>query len=322
MVAVGLFGTVDDGRSVARDLLFREDTLGPDDGYPGLVTLNRQLVANGQGDILRDYDTFFGVPLARTPRNWLSLLGPRQFSVVEREITKLGVPVLLIRANGDNFTPDRMSQHVLAAAQAASVDATYIVLPFMDREGNPVPLTDNGGNAHGFVGVERGMVSESVNWLGNHVADVALRTTSVREPQPDGTGNFPPLAYVEAPETVDTTKFRLRLDGSASQDIDGDIVAWSWAQTGGEPVTLNDPVSATPTFGNPRKPTTLSFELTVTDNRGATDTVPVSLEVQAAPPESPPLPGGTSAFSILEMLLLSGLVVQSRHRYRNLQRDQ
>ena len=318
IAAVGLYGTVDDGRDVAQNLLFNAQILGPDLGYPGLVTLNEQLVADGDGDILRDYDTIFGVPLTRTPNNWLSFWGPDSLSVVKREIEKLTIPALLMRANGDEFTPDKMSQNVLAAAQAAGVDATYTVLPFVDREGNDIPLTDNGGNAHGFVGVERAMVGESVSWLEGRVPGAADRSADFRVPQDDGSGvNFRPLAYAGLPQSVTTADGALGLDGSRSQDPDGEVVAWSWAQTGGNGVILDDPTSATPGFANPGAPTILSFDLTVTDNDGATDTVPVTLEVVAGPATSQPLPGGKSALTGLPVLLLAWLALSRRLRAGN-----
>ncbi len=313
-VAVGLHGTVDDGRTTAQDLLFNEVILGPTDGYSGLVSLNEQLIADGDGDILRDYDTIFGVALTRTPNNWMSFWGPDSLSVVVREIENLEIPVLLLRADGDEFTPDRMSNNVLAAATSAGVDATYTIIPYVDREGMAIPLTDNGGNAHGFVGVERQLMATNITWLEGRVPTAAERSSSVRGPVDDGTGNnIQPLAY-GGRTPAESNAASIALDATGSRDIDGSIVSYLWSQVSGEMVTLDDPSSATPSFDNPGVDSLLEFELTVIDDDGASDTVLVAMNA-STPPSPPPTPSqsnnlfqgggsGVSGFSILLLLFI------------------
>ncbi len=321
VVAVGLHGTVDDGRTTAQDLLFNEAILGPTDGYSGLVSLNEQLITAGDGDILRDYDTIFGVALTRTPNNWMSFWGPDSLSVVVREIENLEIPALLLRADGDEFTPDRMSNKVLAAANTAGVDATYTIIPYVDREGMAIPLTDNGGNAHGFVGVERQLMATNITWLESRIAAAAERSTAVREPMDDGTGNnIQPLAY-GGRTPADSNAASIALDATGSRDIDGNIVSYLWSQVSGEMVDLDDPSSPTPSFDNPGVDSLLEFDLTVTDDDGATDTVLVA--VNASAPAAPaPTPsetnglfqGGGSGLSVLSILLL--LVIPWRESRR------
>ena len=69
------------------------------------------------------------------------------------------------------------------------------------------------------------------------------------------------------------------LDGSGSSDSDGTIVSYSWTQTGGDSVTLNNASSSSPSFTAPSTDTaqTLTFTLTVMDDDSAsgTDTVDV-----------------------------------------------
>lgn len=64
------------------------------------------------------------------------------------------------------------------------------------------------------------------------------------------------------------------LDGSLSNDPDGTITSWSWTQIGGPAVTLNSATSSTASFIAPKlkgqKSLILTFELTVTDDVGAT----------------------------------------------------
>ncbi|MEM6475372.1 MAG: autotransporter domain-containing protein [Pseudomonadota bacterium] len=58
------------------------------------------------------------------------------------------------------------------------------------------------------------------------------------------------------------------LDGTGSTDPEGDVIEYSWIQTGGPSVTLNNPNSANPTFAAPagtNASQVLTFQLTVTD---------------------------------------------------------
>jgi hypothetical protein len=63
----------------------------------------------------------------------------------------------------------------------------------------------------------------------------------------------------------------VRLNGSNSDDPDGVVVSYFWAQDAGTPVTLSDETSPTPTFiapGTRFSRQSLTFELTVTDDDG------------------------------------------------------
>jgi Concanavalin A-like lectin/glucanases superfamily/K319L-like, PKD domain len=72
------------------------------------------------------------------------------------------------------------------------------------------------------------------------------------------------------------------LDGSGSSDADGTIASYAWTQTDGTSVTLDDDTSATPSFTAPNVAAageTLTFELTVTDDDGHSDSDTVDIEV-------------------------------------------
>jgi pimeloyl-ACP methyl ester carboxylesterase len=176
VAGVGLYGTVDDGRDTARNLLFNPDNVSP--GYPELVVKAELLVSMGKGDDVIQWDTAFGQPLFRSPANFLSYWGPDSLSVVEREITKLDVPALLMRAEGDQFTPDEMSQNVLNAALAADVDAVYEILNY------PYDPGAFGGNAHGFVRVEREMMATTLEWLIDRVPQASQYTKDIQVTAP------------------------------------------------------------------------------------------------------------------------------------------
>jgi len=69
-------------------------------------------------------------------------------------------------------------------------------------------------------------------------------------------------------------------------DSDGNIASFSWTQTVGTSVVLSDPSIANPTFVAPdiRVDETLTFELRVTDNEGASATDLVDIKVTANRP--------------------------------------
>jgi hypothetical protein len=81
--------------------------------------------------------------------------------------------------------------------------------------------------------------------------------------------NQTPVANSGASQTVNEG-ISVTLDGSASSDPDGNIASYSWAQTSGPAVVLQNATSATPSFTTPHQAGTLAFTLTVTDNEGAT----------------------------------------------------
>jgi hypothetical protein len=69
------------------------------------------------------------------------------------------------------------------------------------------------------------------------------------------------------------------LNGTGSNDADGTISTYAWSQTSGASVTLSSLSAAQPTFTAPAAPAALVFQLTVTDNSGATNTDSVSITV-------------------------------------------
>ncbi len=73
------------------------------------------------------------------------------------------------------------------------------------------------------------------------------------------------------------------LDGSASQDLDGEIVAYEWTQTAGEPVDLLGSDGPVATFTAPDSSDTLTFQLTVTDDDGETGSDSVDVLVNLPP---------------------------------------
>lgn len=85
--------------------------------------------------------------------------------------------------------------------------------------------------------------------------------------------NSIPIAEAGPNQEITTRRQIVTLDGTASRDIDGTIVAYKWVQITGKAVRLNNGDTAVATFTAPNSSyERLMFELTITDNDGATDT--------------------------------------------------
>jgi len=112
------------------------------------------------------------------------------------------------------------------------------------------------------------------------------------------TVNFPPLADAGPPATA-MGEQTARLDGTASSDPEGGTLTFQWTQTAGLPVVrLIDANSATPTFTAPdvKLPVTLTFQVLVTDNLGATDSDRVVIRI--VPANTPPVAMNDGPFTL------------------------
>jgi MYXO-CTERM domain-containing protein len=96
----------------------------------------------------------------------------------------------------------------------------------------------------------------------------------------------PPVANAGPDNTVDERTIAT-LNGTGSNDPDGDPLTYAWTQTAGPVVVLNGPYTASPTFGAPevQGDTVLTFQLTVSDGTlSATDTVNITVHHMNRPP--------------------------------------
>ena len=101
------------------------------------------------------------------------------------------------------------------------------------------------------------------------------------------TQSMPPQADAGANRTA-TERTSLTLSAENSSMPDGEGLSYSWTQTGGPAVTLADDETASPTFTTPgvETATAITFEVTVTNSDGATDTDSVTIIVQPLVSES------------------------------------
>jgi len=115
----------------------------------------------------------------------------------------------------------------------------------------------------------------------------AVDTVSITVNNVDETPNILPEAKAGVDQTVNENTL-VTLDGSASDDSDGSIVAYEWEQEQGIPVTF-DMTAQKPTFTAPEVNgiTNLQFKLIVTDNSGdrsEPDRVTITVSNVEAPP--------------------------------------
>ncbi len=152
-------------------------------------------------------------------------------------------------------------------------------------------VTDGSGNStfdfelfgeHRITSYEdtEGGTAAAGNGFAGWVAQWALQGSGSLVPP---VGNVPPTADAGADQTA-IEGAAVTLDGSGSTDSDGSVVSYSWVQTGGTAVTLSDATAVQPTFTAPAAPDTLTFDLTVTDDGGDTDTASTTVTVVAQQP--------------------------------------
>lgn len=144
---------------------------------------------------------------------------------------------------------------------------------------------------------------ESASAIPNTLADDTLT--------PLPTSNQPPIANAGLDQTVDAGQI-VTLDGSGSSDSDGSITSYSWTQTEGPFVTLDDYYISTPEFTAPAditNDTDLSFEMTVTDDMNASNTATVRVKVTGGytPPPAPDIIddnaiGGKKKRSVVDLI--------------------
>lgn len=145
------------------------------------------------------------------------------------------------------------------------------------------------------------------NTLANETAGPLFAERIVSVIESFQSGNIAPTADVGGDQQVSEGEL-VTLDGSGSDDPEGNIAGYAWVQVSGTTVQLSSSNSAQASFTAPEageNDETLEFELTVTDTEGLSDTDTCQVLVEAdgsSDPDDPQAGSGSSGGCFLLLL--------------------
>lgn len=130
--------------------------------------------------------------------------------------------------------------------------------------------------------------SRAGRWLNSSpiTLTVNLEDSSLTQSDPDPPPNQAPIADAGPDGHYDLSERVIGLNGNQSSDPDGDSLTYEWTQVGGPMVSLSKG-SASPAearFDSPRQEQTLTFELRVADEAGASSADQISFTFENARP--------------------------------------
>lgn len=165
----------------------------------------------------------------------------------------------------------------LSGASSSDPDGSIASFAWTQTSGTPVTLTGASTATPAFIAPAASAALTFQLTVTDNLG--ASRTDTV-----DVIVNAPPIVNAGPDQTVLGGSI-VNLSGQASSDANGTIASYAWTQTGGTPVTLTGANTSTPSFTAPLSVAGLVFQLTVTDDRGATasDTVIVNVNALQAP---------------------------------------
>jgi len=188
---------------------------------------------------------------------------------------------------GPDQTVDEATLVTLDGSGSKDADGTVTSYLWAQTSGRDVTLSNAGSSRPSFTAPAVGLSGETLTFSLTVTDDSGLTDTGSVDIIISNV-NQAPIAQSGTDQIVDE-ETSVVLDGSDSYDPDGTVASYSWCQVAGATVVLTDPNTATPQFLAPSggmTGTNLRFELTVTDNLGATnsDTVNVMVSDVNDPP--------------------------------------
>lgn len=179
---------------------------------------------------------------------------------------------------GDDQTVDEQTSVTLNASGSADSDGSIATFLWSQTAGTSVTLSDDSISMPEFTAPTlltaetltfQVTVTDDENSSASDLVNVTINPV-----------NANPEANAGAELTVDE-QTTVTLDGSGSSDSDGSISSYEWLQTAGASVVLSATNEVSPTFEAPNVDAveTLTFELTVQDNEGGSDTASVNIFV-------------------------------------------
>jgi hypothetical protein len=223
----------------------------------------------------------------------------------------LGLTLVLcgcLNSGGENTSPEPPNPpQVINAPPTANAGTDQVVAPGSTVSLNGNSSADSNGTIATYAWTQTGGAAVTIASSGtatpSFTAPTAAGALTFQLTVTDNGGashsdaitvtvNGLPVANAGADQTV-SAGAAVSLGGSAT-DADGTIASYAWTQTSGPAVTLSNANGATPTFIAPGAAASLAFDLTATDDRGATHVDSVSVTVTAIidpPPPTTPLIG-------------------------------
>ena len=172
----------------------------------------------------------------------------------------------------------------LNGTQSADPDGTIASYSWSKVSGPGTPTITSGTTATPVVsGLQAGQYVFQLTVTDNSGASSSDQVTITVNVAP----NQPPVANAGTDQVITLPTSSVNLDGTKSYDPDGTIASYSWTRASGPSApTINNANTATPSITGLQAGVYV-FQLTVTDNNGATATDQVTITVNAAANQPP-----------------------------------
>jgi len=185
-----------------------------------------------------------------------------------------------IAVTGDDFSVDEDATVTLDGSNSSDSDGSITSYGWVQTSGSPtVEIQDSDKDIASFIAPDVNSDTQLVFELTvtdndgkTHADSISIKIIRI---------NQAPKAITAENMTV-IENDTISIDGSNSNDPDGTISHYAWVQTSGANVSISNSTQSVASFTVPEveTDTELTFQLTVTDNDGASDSVDVNIAVQ------------------------------------------